>query len=257
MRAAIALVLAALVQEDRPALLFERVKFDSVEARSEEARRVVEILTRREHWLAGFRVVEEKLGPFPEGVSIRVSFDWEGPEFARAGLEGPGRGRVRFNLARLEEYEKRTDELRRLREDLRRQGKEGVFRVPPARLDRMIHHELVHIFQRNLSAPEWFTEGMAQWAADDPNCLHAFAAAGKEVGSIEAAPEDPMDGYARGHLFWLWLGDRGAARPVAAASVLRGVPWRKAIEDATGLPWLTVVVAESEWSAREIARYRR
>jgi hypothetical protein len=256
MRVAVLFLLAAFLQEDRAVRLFERVKFDPVEPQSDEARRVVEILTRQEHWLAGFRVVEEKLGPFPDGIPIRVSFDWEGPEFARAGLEGAS-GRVRFNLARLEEYEKRTDELRRLREDLRRQGKDGVFRVPPARLDRMIHHELVHIFQRRLSAPEWFTEGMAQWAADDPNCLYAFATAGREVGSIEASPEDPTDVYPRGHLFWLWLGDRGAAKPVAAASVLRGVPWRKAIEDATGLAWVTVVAAEAEWSAREIGRYRR
>lgn len=256
MRWAIAFCLAAFVQDDRAVRFLERVRFDPAEPQSDEARRVVEVLSRPEHWLAAFRRVEEKLGPFPDGIPIRVSFDWEGPEFARAGLEGKT-GRVRFNLARLAGYEKRTDELRRLRDDLRRQGKEGVFRVPPARLDRMVHHELVHIFQRRLEAPEWFVEGMAQWAADDPNCLHAFAAAGREVGSIEVALEDPAETYARGHLFWLWLADRGSAKPVAQAAVLRGVPWRKAIEEATGLVWITIVAAECEWSAREIGRYRR
>ncbi len=253
MRAALLLVL--LHPQDRAERFFEQVTFVRPESAGEAGRRVLEILTKKEHWLSAFRAVEERVAAFPADLTVRVTFDWDGAEFAQAGGAGT-QGRIRFNLKRLEDYQSKIDDVARQREELARQGKRIVYRVPPARLDRMIWHELTHVAQRGLAAPAWFNEGMAQWVSEDPNPLHAFAVSGKKVDDIETAFAEPTDCYARGHAFWNWLADRGIADRVMRATVVERREWKQSVEEAANLSWQSLASAEQEWSAREIDRLR-
>ena len=244
-RAALAFALLGFGCSDRPS---GRVSFEKTSPATAEGRRVVEQLTRTDLWTEGFRAVDEKIGPFPAGLTVRVSFDGEGEEFGQGSATG-NEGLVRFNLPKLEEYQRKVDELERQKKTLEAEGKKPVFRVPPARLDRMIRHELTHVLQAGVDAPDWFREGMAVWVSDDPNTLLAFASAGKKVESIEMILPARTDAYARGHLFWKWLDTKGAARKAARAAVLDRVPWKRAIEESTGLAWETIVIEERPWSA--------
>lgn len=183
-----------------------------------------------------------------------MTFDYDGREFVKMA----GKTTVRFNLPKLEAYQKKLDDLERQRQELARQGKRMVFRLPPAKLERFIAHELTHVLQKQRSAegPEWFDEGLAQWVGDDPNVLVGFALSGKKVEGIEAPPADPDDVYARGHLFFKWLESRGAIRKAAKAALYEGAGWKKAVEEGTGLAWEKLVATELEWSAREVEKLR-
>ncbi len=49
--------------DERSKKLASQVAFERPAGGSDEARRVVELLTAPERWAAGFRTVEEKIGP--------------------------------------------------------------------------------------------------------------------------------------------------------------------------------------------------
>ena len=240
--------------EERLKKLASQVTFVRPEPQNDEARRVLELLTSPDRWAAGFRTVEGKIGAFSDATALEVTFDFDGREFAKMA----GDTKLRFNLGKLEEYQKKLDALERQRKDLAKQGKKMVFRLPPAKLERFIPHELCHVLQkqRKVEAPEWFVEGLAQWVGDDPNVLIGFGLAGKKVDGIESALADPDDVYARGHLFFMWLESRGALRKAARAAFFEAVPWKKALEDATGLAWDKLVPAERDWSLREAEKLR-
>src|SRR5436190_4244488 len=233
----LALLLAQVPQgaEERYRKLAAQVAFSRAEPRSEEARRVIELLSAPDRWAAGFRTVEEKIGAFSDATAVEVTFDYDGREFAKMA----GDAKIRFNLAKLEEYRRKLDALDRQRQELAKQGKKMVFRLPPAKLERFVPHELCHVLQkqRKVEAPEWFEEGLAQWVGDDPNVLIGFALAAKKVEGIESSLSDPEDVYARGHLFFLWLDSRSVLRKAVRAVFFESVPWKKAIEEATGLVW--------------------
>jgi hypothetical protein len=252
----LALLLAQIPQgaEERSRKLASQVAFSKPEPRSEEARRVIELLSTPDRWAAGFRTVEEKIGAFSDATAVEVTFDYDGREFAKMA----GDAKIRFNLSKLEEYRRKLDALDRQRQELAKQGKKMVFRLPPAKLERFVPHELCHVLQkqRKVEAPEWFEEGLAQWVGDDPNVLIGFALAAKKVEGIESSLSDPEDVYARGHLFFLWLDSRSVLRKAVRAVFFESVPWKKAIEEATGLVWDKVVAAEREWSLREAEKLR-
>ena len=257
MRIVILAAVAALswqAPEERLKKLASQVTFARPEARSDEARRVVELLTAPERWAAAFRTVEEKLGAFAEATAVEVTFDYEGREFAKMS----GDTKIRFNLAKLEDYRRKLDALERQRLELAKQGKKMVFRLPPAKLERFVPHELCHVLQkqRKVEAPDWFEEGLAQWVGEDPNVLTGFAIAGKKVDVVDAATSDPDDVYARGHLFFLWLDSRGALKKAVRAAFFESVPWKRSLEDATGLAWDKLTAAEREWSAAEAVKLR-
>jgi hypothetical protein len=251
---ALLLVQAPPGSEERCKKLSSQIAFTRPEPRSEEARRVVELFSAPERWSAGFRSVEEKIGAFSDATAVEVTFDYDGREFAKMA----GDTKIRFNLSRLEEYRKKLDALERQRQELAKQGKKMVFRLPPAKLERFIPHELCHVLQkqRKVEAPEWFEEGLAQWVGDDPNVLIGFALAGKKVDGIESSLADPEDVYARGQLFFLWLDSRNVLRKAVRAVFFESVPWKKALEDASGLAWDKLVAAEREWSQREAEKLR-
>jgi hypothetical protein len=250
----IPLLLLCLLQ-NRPEKLFERVTFGKADPSGDEERRVLEVLLKKEHWLEAFRILEEKIGPFPDALTVRVGFDWPEDEYAHGG-SGPGGGWIRFNLGKLGEYQKKVDQLEAQRKEEEKKGRRLVFRVPPARLDRVIWHELTHVLQRGLESPDWFKEGMAVWASDDPNCLAGFAASGKKARPVEETSADRNEIYARGHLFWKWLDSRGLAKKVARETVIGRRGWRPALEEATGLEWEKLAAQEEEWSAAELERMR-
>ncbi len=250
------LAAALLVQgaDERARKLAAKVAFAKVEPRSDEQKKVLALLTSPERWAAGFRTVEEKLGPFSDETALSVTFDYDGREFVKMS----GKTTIRFNMPKLEAYQKKLDDLERQKQELAKQGKRMVFRLPPAKLERFIPHELTHALQkqRGCEAPEWFDEGLAQWVGDDPNVLAGFALAGKKAEAIEAASADPDDVYARGHLFFKWLDARGALRKAVRLAFFDGAGWKKALEEATGLAWEKLAAAEQEWSALELEKLR-
>jgi hypothetical protein len=121
-------------------------------------------------------------------------------------------------------------------------------------MERLIHHELTHVFQRGCKAPLWLIEGMAQLISDDPNNLAAYANANKKVQLIDEETLDRNDTYARGHVFWKWIDSKDAAKKAANLIILQRKPWKEALEEASGLPWLVLTLAERDWSAKEVDR---
>lgn len=250
------LSLAALQgADDRAKKNAERIAFAKVEARNDEEKSVLALLTDRPRWAASFKEVEEKLGGvFKDDTAVEVTFDYDGDEFAKMA----GVTRIQFNLRRLEAYQKKLDDLDRQRRELAKQGKRITFRLPPAKFERFIPHELTHVLQKQngAEAPEWFEEGLAQWVGDDPNVLIGFALSERKVESIEGPVSEGNDVYARGHLFFKWIESKGAIRKTCSAALFGGVPWKKALEDATGLAWDKLLPAEREWSVKEVDRLR-
>jgi hypothetical protein len=232
------------------------VTFREVPTATPAEAKVYALLTRAEVWRDAFRTVESKVGAFPDTLSVQADFDYDGEELAKAAGR-LGRGKIRFNLRRLGELQAKIDETEAKRKELEKQGRKLIFRIPPARIERVIHHELVHVLQQNYPAPMFFNEGLATHVADDPNCLHAFAFGGKEVRILEEGeyPEG-TDAYARGHLFWKWLAKQGWDAKVMKSTVIERKGWVEALEEASGLEWRDLKVLESEWSGRELARLR-
>jgi len=248
------LALLLLLTQDAAERFYESVRFEEARADSPVGERVLETLRAREHWIAAYRAIESQLGPM-RPVELTVAFDYEGGEAAKARASG-GRGQIRFNLKKLEGYQARIDELEERKLALAKEGKRLVFKVPPARVERVIWHELTHVFHADYPAPEWFTEGLAQWLSDDPSAVRGFAHARRELRDVEEEPGERLDVYARGHLFWSWVAARGALKRAVRASVLDGRPWKAALEDALGISWDSARAAELEWSAREVERLR-
>jgi len=251
MRSMLAVALLGALQGDpRLKKLAEQVTIAPV-----ASSKVTAMLSDRARWAAGFKTVEEKLGGrFDDATAVEVTWDYEGSEFAKMA----GDLKIRFNLAKLEAYQKKLDELEVRRVELAKEGKRMVYRLPPAKMERFIPHELTHVLQkqRKVAAPEWFEEGLAQWVGDDPNVLIGFALSGKSVGLVDERLAEPDDVYARGHLFFKWLDSRGAVKKAVQAAFFDAVPWKKALEDAAGLEWSALAAAEQAWSARELEKLR-
>jgi len=250
-------LLALLLQGQQRAQDFvDHLTFEAAIPSADEEKKVLEILQKREHWLGAFRTIEDKCGAFPDNLALAVDFSLEGRE-AGWGRGKGAEGKIRFNLKVLGDIQRKINEIEVKRKEAQSRGGTLVYKVPPAKIDRVIYHELTHVLQRGCKAPDWFNEGMAQFIADDPNNLYGYAVAGKKVEGIDAgAGNDRNDVYARGHLFWKWLETRFAVKKVVDLTVFRGKDWKAALEEATGFPWTTLVLAEQEWSAAEIQKYK-
>jgi len=255
MRIAALLLLLSVQDEDRPLRFFERTRFVQVDPSSGEARAVLDVLQKQEHWMGAYRLLEQKFGQFPIDLQVRVDFELRGVEMAKGSGYG-SEGRVSFNLERLTAFQKRLDELERERQAAARDNRTLTFKVPPARIDRMIYHELTHVLQRSYPAPLWFNEGMAQLVADDPNSIRRFAYLGKEVQPIDVPGLDIEDHYARGQFFWTWLQSKEALQKVFKAAFVERRPWKDALEEGVGMSWLLMIHAEREWSAKECDKIR-
>jgi len=250
-------LLAALLAlpdgEQRARDFYDRIQFEAPSPDSDEGRKVAEILLKRENWIGAYRSIEQRLGEMPDNLVLRVDFTLEGEEVGWGGSNG-SEGRVRFNLKQLTERQRKIDEIELKRKEATARGQRVVFRVPPIRMERLIYHELTHVFQRGVKAPGWFIEGMAQLISDDPNNLAGFANANKKVLAIDEETLDRNDTYARGHIFWKWIDSKGAAKKAADLAILQRKPWQEALEEATGVPWLLLTLTERDWSAKEVEK---
>ena len=252
---AVLLLLGTAPAQDAVERFIGRLTFEEARPEGEPGERVVAILRNPEHWRAAFRAIEARLGPMPEAMAVAVSFDYDGDEVAKAAVR-EGNARIRFNLKKLEALQRKIDDLEQQRRKLAREGKRMVFKVPPARIDRVLWHELVHVFHGDLEAPAWFTEGLAQWFSEDMNCLRAFAHERRPVEAVDLPTDGKTDPYARGHLFWSWIAARGATKAAVRGALVDRAGWKTSIEKAAGLGWDAVVAAEREWSVKEVERLR-
>jgi hypothetical protein len=256
MRVALLLSLAALAADDERANgFFERIRFEKPEAPGEEGRRVLEILLKKEHWVGAYRTLEERFGKFPDDLALSVDFRLQGDKLGSARAGGT-KGEISFNFQRLVEGQKKLDDFERLRIQARAEGKVLIVKIPALKFDRIIYHEMTHILQRNYDAPGWFTEGMAEFVADDENAIYSLAASGRRVKEVDDPVAERIDTYARGHLFWNWLDERGAAKKAIELSIVQRRPWKEAIEESAGIPWTVIVPSERDWSIKEVERRR-
>lgn len=249
----LAVLLAPPDGDQRAREFFDRIQFEVPAPDSDEGRKVVGILTKKENWIAAFRSIEQRLGDMPENLVVKVDFTLEGDEAGWGGGNG-SEGHVRFNLKQLTERQRKIDETEVKRREAQARGQRVVYRVPPMRMERLIYHELTHVFQRGCRGPGWLIEGMAQLIGDDPNNLAAYANANKKVLAIDEETLDRNDTYARGHVFWKWIDSKGAVKKAADLIILQRKSWKEAFEEATGFPWTVLTLAERDWSAREVER---
>lgn len=250
------LCILGLLADDRAERLFERMKFQPANPEDDVARRVSDVLLRKEHWVGAYGELREKYGPFPDNLDLTVDFAFNGEELARAIGRGSGKSTISFNLKKLAAAQRKMDEFETTRKEAEARGQKVVFKVPPVKFDRMIYHELTHVIQAGYDAPLWFLEGMAQLAGDDLNAICGFAVEKKNVRDIDATLSDRGDIYARGHLFWKWLDTRYAAQKTVQLTVYERRPWKESLEEAVGRSWAAIVATEREWSEKEIEKLR-
>jgi hypothetical protein len=256
MKAVVLAILALLPQGQQRAKTFvDRIEFAAATPDGDEERKVLEMLQKREHWMGAYRTIESRFGTFPDNLALKVEFSLKGLEAGWGAGQGD-EGRIRFNLKVLGDIQRRTDEVEAKRKEAQVRGGKLVTKVPPAKIDRVIYHELTHVLQREYKAPDWFNEGMSQYLADDPNNLYSFAYNNKPVQEIDAGVADRNDVYARGHLFWKWLESKDVVKKVVALSIFDRKEWKTALEEGTGFPWVTLVLAEKAWSEGEVQKYK-
>lgn len=249
------LALLVLLQADAAEAFFSRVKIADKPAFGPVQERIHKVIRDREHWISAYRAVEAVLGPWPADASVTATFGYRGDQLAKA--RGPAKiGEIQFNIDRLEEMQIKLDEIEKMRVELEKQNKKLVFKVQPFRMERLLHHELTHIWQDGRDAPDWFLEGMAQHVARDENLLGHFARSGLDLPAIEGPYREKTQVYVRGQLFWSWLDTKGAVKSVARSFAVDGKPWKTAVEESLKLDWAFAVIAENAWSQAELLRVR-
>jgi hypothetical protein len=251
MRIALLLLLLPAFADERAERLFDRMKIDPPDLSEDIARRVVVTLLQKEHWVGAFTEIADKFGRFSDDLELRVDFSHDSDLVAQTASRGTER-KVSFNLKKLCEIQKKLDEFAQLK----RQGKQPVFKVPPVKMERLIYHELTHVLQGGVNAPGWFSEGMAQLVGDDWNAVRQFIHERRPVRGLDAEVTNLTETYARGHLFWKWLDARSAAAKTYELAYVKRVPWKQALEEATNRSWESIVSDEREWSARELERLK-
>jgi hypothetical protein len=209
-------------------------------------REALDILTDRMNWERGLAEIEDRLGLFRESLDIRITLE-EGPGGSGAA-EGGGRngcGIIRFHMSTLSDY------MRILREHERRaRNPRAIVIVPPMHVDRMIWHELTHVFQNDRDLPDWFREGMACYVEQNDAHLRGYVSRGEPMDNLDAEWSRDRS-YARGWLFWRWLEaehGREAVHELVRRTIEDGEGWRTAIEATTHLSWSEVVQREFAWS---------
>jgi len=217
-----------------------------------EYKNVVEIVLKRETWTAAVKSIEESLAPFADEWKIETSLtEWEGSHPSH-GERADKVATVKFNMKRLAEYEKKMIDYRRQQEELKKKGKRIAWKVPPLKYDRLVAHELVHVIQGTVKAPDWFREGMASWAGADPNYVLSFLYNNDALKEVEA-PLEGDDLYGRSHLFMIWLekkSGREAFKKWAKATILEGGEVKASLEKILETTWEKIAAEELTWSTQ-------
>jgi hypothetical protein len=134
-------------------------------------------------------------------------------------------------------------------------GKDPKWRVPPAKLEALVHHELVHCFVPT-SDENWWTEGIASWVAMDDSIVWAFANDKRPVNPLDQmVPEE--DAYARGWAFIEWVRSFGEEKWKGFLKTVLAdkTKVKPAAEAASGKAWSDLVPAERDWSKAFIKKY--
>ena len=260
------LLLLVLLQtpDDRAKAIVGRIAFPAAEEvktwsdKGPEYKNVLDIVLKRESWRSAVKLVEERLAPFGGDWTIQVSLaEWEGDHPSEADRKDKA-ATVRFNMKRLSAYEKKMIDYRRQEEELRKQRKKIVWKVPPLKYDRLIVHELVHVLQGPYASPPWFHEGLASWAGADPNYVMAYLYNNEEVKDVES----PLDGdnlYGRGHLFMMWLEKKsgpGVFAKLAKATIVEGADAKAALEKLLETSWEKITAEELAWTLQYAKKNR-
>lgn len=223
-----------------------------------EYRNVLDVVLKRESWTSAVKQVEERLAPFGDDWTIKVTLaEWEGTHPSEADRKDKAAD-IRFNMKRLSAYEKKMIDYRRQEEELRKKRKRIVWKVPPLKYDRLIVHELVHVLQGPYSSPPWFHEGLASWAGADPNYVMAYLYNAEEVKDVES-PLEGDDLYGRGHLFMMWLENKSGAgvfAKLAKATLGEGAAAKEALEKVLGSPWDRISAEELAWSIQYAKKHK-
>jgi hypothetical protein len=249
------LILVVLAPDLRALQLYERMQFQPADPKDDAARRVVEVLEKKEHWVDAFSALADKFGPFPDDLVVKVDFDHRGEEVAQGGAR-KSKGSISFNLEKLAQARRSIDDLYEKKRAAEARGQRFIITVPPIRVERVIYHELTHVLQQSYDAPLWFLEGMAQLGGDDPNMIRGFAQARRKIQNIDVVLEDRAETYARGHFFWKWLDSRTLAQRVFELTAVQRRGWKEALMEATGQSWEVIVANEREWSEKELERLK-
>ena len=245
---------------DRYEAAAEKIKFPAGEKlvewaeKSDAHRKLMVEFTDRKKYAAGLRTIEEKLGVFPAEIDIQVEFEeTDDRRPARAGGKD-GKGRIFFNLKRLAEYQRRTDEF----EAQRRAGRNVAWVIPPASYGSIVAHELTHVVCGTFQE-RWLTEGLACWVSDDTGPLHAFNHRAGKVESLDI-PVSEDDAYPRGLLFFLWMErrwNREKVREFFGRLAAHSESPKEALFTVTGNTWARMAGEEQGWSAEYCKKLRK
>jgi hypothetical protein len=235
--------------------LVGRVTFREPETKDPVELEIYDRLSRAQLWREAFQLIEQRIGRFPDDLAVEVDFEYDGEELGKAAGRGT-RGSIKFNIKRLAAHLRRQKESEARRIELQKEGKTLVYKVPPVQIDRVLHHELVHVRQQTYAGPAWFIEGMAVIVAGDPNQLYSFLHSGKPVVALEHVVPPGLEVYARGMLFWKWLEHQGWAEKVIRRTMVDREDWQKALKEVSGFEWPVLQELERAWSASEGERLR-
>lgn len=257
MKLAAALILSLLVQDEKYAKAAEKIKLpakadlDALAAKSDRHKRTIAMISDRANWAAGLKRIEEKLGMFTETPKIEILVEEStDPKPAKAGGED-GAGAIKFNVTFYVAFLKRLDDVA----ETRKYGKDARWVIPPAKLDALMIHELVHCFAGTFEQ-QWMTEGIASWVAGDDSILWDFAYKKRAVNGLDQLVTED-DAYARGWAFLEWIHSLGDGKLEAFLKTIlkdrKAV--KKAAETASGKDWATLVLVERDWSRAFIKGY--
>ncbi len=254
------LLLLSVAGEDRYEEASEKIRFPAGEKllewaeKSDLYRKLLVEFTDRRKYAAGLRRIEEKMGVFRPEIEIEVEFEeTDDRRPARAGGKD-GKGRVFYNLKRLAEYQRRTEEF----EEQRRAGHNLVWVVPPPAYAGIVTHELTHVVCGTFEE-KWLTEGLACWVADDQTPLQAFNYRKGKVESLEL-PVSEDDAYPRGLLFFIWMErrwDRDTLRKFVERVASGSESHKEALFTVTGNTWLRMAGEEEGWSRAYCKKLRK
>ena len=253
-----ALLFAMLLQgTDVDAIVSRGLSIDEegrakAEAKGKDQKEVLALLLDPKVWAEGVRRIDAKLGLWTGTFEIKVKFGTFALKTPAWGDGVNGKGKIEFDADALAEHHKNAKEHERKKKAA---GKNAQVVVPPARMDGIVWHELVHCFASG-KLPRWFPEGAGTHVAGDPHFVAYFRHEKQAVKEIDAAIDFKYS-YGRGWAFFEWMEAVYGAKVVKkfVGLCVGGKTPAEAAAEATGLDWDKVRKDEKEWSTKWMADY--
>ncbi len=266
----LALAAPAPAQEPARADFLSRVTFPTAEevaiaARKDPVRtRVLKLVLDKEHWRASLKRVEDALGPVDGGVRVEVLLaDVDGANHAMVEFDAVDEdlARLTFFVGTMAKNERDLEEFTRENERLKKRREPLLKWINPClRLDTILPHELVHVWERGACPEDWFFEGLGAWVAGQDEMIVGCLNQEKALREIGEKTDNPESLYGRGFLFLQWLEAKGGAGTVrkAATRVFHGdeaLP--SVLEDLLKQPWAELRKLELAAAKAEAARRKK